>query len=264
MQRSWLLIGPLAACLSLGQAQTIFHKAPPGVEEALKARIHEFYTLWQQGKFRPAEALVAEESRELYYGMQKVPIRKYQLQSITWSDDFKSAKVLMAFQDQSPRTAAYEIMVPSLGTWKEVGGQWFMVIDVPTTTPFGPMTFADYRTQQQPSKPAETAPRPTIETLTLGALRISPQELSIPMEGERTERTITLTNTLPGTLMIEILDPKRPGLDLTLSTTQLGPKAQATLQVTYDPQKGKIRGPVSVPVLVQPLTQRFLVELLFQ
>ncbi len=263
MQRSWLLIGSLAACLSLGQAQNIFQKAPPGVEEALTARIHEFYTLWQQGKFRPAEALVAEESRELYYGMQKVPIRKYQLQNIAWSDDFKSAKVLMAFQDMNPRTAAAEIMVPSLGTWKEIGGQWFMVIEVPTTTPFGPMTFADYRVQQ-PTKPTETGPRPTVETLTMGALRISPQEISIPMDGERTERTVTLTNNLPGPLMIEILDPQRPGLDLKLSTTQLAAKAQATLQVTYDPQKGKVRGPLSVPVLVQPLAQRFVVELLFQ
>jgi hypothetical protein len=263
MRRRWLLIGSLAACLSLGQAQNIFQKAPPGLEEALTARIHKFYTLWQAGKFREGEALVAEESRELYYSMQKVPIRKYELQNIAWSDDFKTAKVLIAFQDMNPRTAAYEIMAPSLGTWKEVGGQWFLVIDVPTTTPFGPMTFADYRVKQ-PSKPTETGPRPTVETLTMGALRISPQEISIPMDGQRTERTVTLTNNLPGPLMIEILDPKRPGLELKLSATQLGAKAQATLQVTYDPQKGKLRGPLSVPVLVQPLAQRFTVELLFQ
>src|SRR6185369_10286497 len=87
------------------------------------------------------------------------------------------------------------------GTWKEISGKWFMVIDVPKTTPFGPMTFADYRTEKPPSKPTETAPRPTIETLTLGALRLSPQELSIPMDGERTERTVTLANNLPGSLI---------------------------------------------------------------
>jgi len=251
--------------LSLGQAQNVFQKAPPGVEEALRARIHEFYTLWQQGKFRPAEDLVAEESRELYYGMQKIPIRKYELQSITFDDDYKTAKVLMAFQDQSPRTASYGIMVPSLGTWKEIGGKWFMVIDVPKTTPFGPMTSADYRTQpQQPTKPTETAPRPTIETLTLGALRLSPQELSIPAAGGRTEHTVTLTNNLPGTLTIEVLDPKRPGLELQLSKTELGPKGQATLQVNYDPAKGQLHGPLSVSVLVQPLMQRFTLDLLFQ
>ncbi len=54
--------------LAMGQAP---RKAPPKVEEALRTRIGQFYTLFQQGKFRQAEAFVAEDSKDAFYGMTK-------------------------------------------------------------------------------------------------------------------------------------------------------------------------------------------------
>lgn len=112
-----MIVSVLIAVAGLAPAQntSIFHKAPPEVEEKLRARVIQFYTLYLQSKFRQAEALVAEESRDIYYTMQKAPIRTFQLEQITWDDDFKNATVLVACLSATPRTAAEGLWVPING-----------------------------------------------------------------------------------------------------------------------------------------------------
>src|SRR2546428_1726339 len=109
--RVFFLCGLLLTALSAQENTKFFRKAPPDVEEALRARISDFYSFYQQGKFRQAESLVAEECRDLYYNMQKAPIRSFQLQNIEWADDFKSASVLVACLSATPRTAAEGIWI---------------------------------------------------------------------------------------------------------------------------------------------------------
>jgi hypothetical protein len=250
----------MAVWLAAAHAQTIFQKAPPGVEEALRTRVDQFYTLYQEGKFRQAEALIAEESRDLYYSMNKVPVRKYRFESITWGEDFKTASVLVACQHVSPRTAAAEIMVPVIGKWKEVDGQWYMLIEPRRTTPFGPMMFADPRSAVN----ATPFQRPTIETITEGALKVDPEAMRFPAEGPETSHTVVITNNLAGSVTLRLEDPKLPGVELELSATELGPKSQATLRARYHPAERKLHGSYKAVLLVEPIGQRFEVELLFQ
>lgn len=47
------------------QSDDLFEKAPPNVDEALRARITEFYQYFVDGKFRDADGLVADDSKVL-------------------------------------------------------------------------------------------------------------------------------------------------------------------------------------------------------
>src|SRR6266849_1458884 len=68
----------LATC-SLGFSQDssdLFEKAPPPIDEALRARVDKFYQSYVTGKFREAFALVAEDSQDAYFAAPKPQFKK--------------------------------------------------------------------------------------------------------------------------------------------------------------------------------------------
>ena len=65
-----LKLASFAFLTALAAAQTAtnpFDKAPPNVDDALKTRVTEFYQDHIDGKFRKAEQLVAEDSKDAFY-----------------------------------------------------------------------------------------------------------------------------------------------------------------------------------------------------
>ena len=260
MRTNLLLIAALLISGRPGAAQSIFQKAPPGVEEALRDRVDRFYSLYQQSKFRQAEALVAEESRDLYYGMSKVPIRGFKVESIEWSDNFQTAKVLVSCQYVTPRTANAEIYVPVTGKWKLMGGEWYLLIEKRTTWPWGPMKFDDpTKSKPQPFQ------RPTLDSVVSGAFRVDQQKLVFPRDAQGPiTRTVTISNYMPGPLQLEMESAKLPGLALTLSDKTIQPGSQVALQASYNPAAGKLSGTHEIRVWVQPVNQSITIQLQFQ
>ena len=63
-----LLLGGIALAQEAGN---IFEKAPPEVDEALRARITRFYQAFIDGKFRLADALVADDSKDVFFAAEK-------------------------------------------------------------------------------------------------------------------------------------------------------------------------------------------------
>jgi len=257
-------LNPVLAGLTIGLAplfsQSIFRKAPPQVEEALRARVHQFYSLYQDGKFRQAESLVAEESRELYYGMSKTRIRGFKVESIDFAEDFSSALVLVTCLSMHPRTAAANVPVPVSGKWKSVDGEWYLLIEKRETSPYGPMTFAD----PSQSRPAPFQ-RPTPETLAQGAFRVEPRKLVFPRAArEAVGRTVVISNLMPGRLSLEVAAPQTPALELWLSNTTIEAKGQVTLQVTYRPEKGTLAASQPIQIRLKPVNEAVSIEVEFQ
>ena len=61
--------------MCVGQTSTPPADAPPPeVDQALSARIGEFYQDQVGGKFRQAETLVAEETKEYFYSASQAPL----------------------------------------------------------------------------------------------------------------------------------------------------------------------------------------------
>jgi hypothetical protein len=256
--RSTLLV--ITAVAAAAQNQSIFRKAPPDVEEKLRARVIQFYSLYQQGKFRAAEALVAEESRDLYYAMPKAPIRSFQLEQITWDDDLKNATVLVACLSATPRTAAEGLWVPINGRWRLENGDWYLVIKPRSTTPFGPMKFDDPRNiKPQPFQ------RPTLEMLRADAFEVVPRKVEFPAHATEAEtRRVTIQNNMAGVLTVDVQAPKAPGLAVMLADRNILPNKAAALEIHYEPQAGKLSGTKEVRLTLQPVNQEIVVEVHFQ
>ncbi len=262
--RAALLVGGVLAAMAgaTAQNQSIFQKAPADVEEKLRARVTAFYSLYMQGKFRQAEQFVAEESRDLYYAMQKAPIRSFQVEQITWDDKFENATVLVACLSATPRTASQGIWVPINGKWKVQNGEWYLVIQPRTGTPFGPMHFDNpLNTKPQPFE------RPTLEMLRKGAVQVEPQKLVFPAaSSEAVVRKFTIRNTLPGVIYVTLGDPRTPGLKAILADPNILPEKEAVVEVTYDPKAASIKAGEAkeLRVLIQPLNQEVAVALQFE
>src|SRR6187401_2055965 len=87
-----LYLGILATAL-YGQAPAdLFHKPPAGVDEALRARINEFYRHHVKQQFRQAEALVAEDTKDFFYSHNKPQYLSFEISRIEYSKDFTKAK----------------------------------------------------------------------------------------------------------------------------------------------------------------------------
>jgi len=138
----------LAAHAALAQnAADVFSKAPPDVDDALRARITKFYQAQVEGKGRRAEELVAEDSKDVFYNMGKPKMLSFEIRDITYSENFTKAKamILVEMYVPMPGFAGKPMKVPGSTTWKIENGLWCWYIDpdLVNATPFGKMKASD-------------------------------------------------------------------------------------------------------------------------
>ena len=197
--------------LAMGQAP---RKAPPKVEEALRTRIGQFYTLFQQGKFRQAEAFVAEDSKDAFYGMTKSRHLGFDIRSMSFSADLKEVSVLVTLQMIMPMTGSSPVPIPVASKWRIVKGEWYLYYPQykpgdTVQTPFGPKKIS--------ADPKRQSPLPNVEErLNLASLRgmyrVSALELRFPSSAPgRITKEITVTNRSKGKLSLQRRTKKYQG-----------------------------------------------------
>ena len=118
------------------QAQT----PPPEVDVALRSRITQFYQLEIQGKYRQAEQIVAEDTQDLFVGASKPSFYAFQILSIKYADDFKTAEVVTLVSRQVPVEGFMgRPLTSKMPTrWKLENGQWCYYVDPKKDLPSSP------------------------------------------------------------------------------------------------------------------------------
>src|SRR5437868_9333254 len=131
MRMQWM-IGALLCVVCWGQEpDDLFTKAPPAVDEALRARVSQFYQLQSDGKFRQADQMVAEESKDTYFEADKRRCRKFNLVRINYTADFKEASaVVNCDTDMTFSRSIMKVTVPLTTFWKVLDGQWMWYVPV--------------------------------------------------------------------------------------------------------------------------------------
>jgi hypothetical protein len=126
---------------------------PPAVDRALRARITEFLNYHVTGEFRKAEALVAEDTKDLFYNRNKQRYMSCKgISSIRYSDKFTKAyavvqctvpMIMQASDNEEQKDVPPELMgpptVPIPSTWKLENGKWCWYVDpaMDTKMPWG-------------------------------------------------------------------------------------------------------------------------------
>ena len=229
MFRSILLA--IFATASLAQnAADVFNKPPADVDQALRARIAAFYDLHVKGEFRKVEALVAEDSQDLYYNSTKTQYLSFEIGRIDYSENFTRAKATVMCEQyiMLPGFLGKPMKVPSPSTWKLVDGTWYWFVDPESlrVTPFG---------KSAASAPRDSTPQartiPAIPTTVPDFIfkQVKADKASIALKVGESER-VTISNSAPGPMNIS-LTGSVPGVEVKLDRTVVNAGEVAVLTV---------------------------------
>jgi hypothetical protein len=231
----------LVLFVAVSFAQTagdLFNKPPADVDQALRARITEFYTLHVKGDFRKAEALVAEETKDLFYNAEKTKYLSFEISRIEYSSNFTRAKATVLLEQiiRMPMFPDTPFKVPTPSRWKLVDGKWYWYMDLEALreTPFGKMSPGPDRAPG--TLPAPGAVPTTTPDWILNEVKLDKQSVSL-RAGESEE--VAVTNGAPGPMSISVAG-KVPGIDVKFDRTDLkaGEKALLTLRAGNDARSG--------------------------
>ena len=253
-----------AGCLAQDPA-ALFDKAPPDIDEALRARVTKFYQAHVEGKFRAADAFVAEDSKDAFFEADKPRCRGFEIMSVKYSDNFSRAVAVIACDTDFPMPMGRPMAVkmPLRSQWKTVDGQWFWflipVSEKEVVTPFGIRKPQD---PQQPAAPA--APRVVpmdIETLSK-QVKTDKKEVSFDPSSAGVNRVV-VTNQMPGSISVSLEPEVLEGLDLKLDRTSLAQGQSAVLSISYEPAKDRKPSAAVVRVVVSPLGMALPIQIRF-
>jgi hypothetical protein len=218
----------------------------------------QFYQLEIQGKFRQAEAFVAEDTKDYFYNGGKPDIKALTIDSIDLTDNGNkatlhfSAKVMM----KAPGMLAREINTRSTSTWKFENGDWFMYKnqDAAIDTPFGKLQVRNTGSGDSPLP--SSLPNPVdISTM----LTIDHPSLVLT-SGSQTPQTATITNHLPGPISLAFGEGYPAGLIVGIDKSQLasGEKAVVSFRAESNHRPvGEVHiTAVPLPDLVVKITTR--------
>lgn len=216
-----------------------FNKPPADVDQALRARIAAFYDLHVKGEFRKVEALVAEDSKDLYYDSNKTKYLSYDIGRIEYFDNFTRAKATVLCEQyvMLPGFLGKPLKIPMPSAWKLVDGTWYWYVDPESLsmTPFGKASSGS----AQGSAPA-TKSIPEIPTTVPDSIykQVKADKTSVSLKAGESEQ-VTITNSALGTINISLMGSV-PGVEVKLDRTVLntGEKAVLTLQAGADAKPG--------------------------
>jgi hypothetical protein len=224
-------------------------------EAALRARVEKFYQLQVDKKFRQAEELVAEESKDAYYNGSKLNIKGFSIQQIEWLDNNSRARVSVKGKVVvSTVVGTQEFEMPALTSWKLESGQWFWYIDpeLASRSPFGKITNRSANTA--PGTPAPAPP--TIDVATL-MTQVTVDSTSVILNPSNPARTVTVSNNLPGPVTLELNSPTLEGVSIEMEKSELkgGEKRAIQFRLAGDAKSSGI-----VRLVVSPLNKVFQIQ----
>jgi hypothetical protein len=240
---------PVAAATAWAQ-----QPSPPvaEVEAALRSRVEQFYQLQVDKKFRQAEALVAEESKDEYYNRSKLDIKGFSIQEIQMLDNNTRARVTLKGKlvMRIAQLADQTFEMPMTTSWKVENGQWVWYIDreLSSQTPFGRID----RSTDAAKSPGDR-PRAKIDIATL-MNQVTLDNTSVILNASNPVQTITVSNNLPGAIDLELTDPRLEGVSIELerSTLKAGEKSAIRFRLRSEAKSSGL-----VRIVASPLNKVF-------
>ena len=228
------LLFPAVAATAWAQQS---NPAAVAAEKALRERAQTFYQLQTDEKYRQAEAMVADDTKDDYYNGKKPKIKGFTIDRIDLNDDLTKAKVLVKAKVLilMPGAGAQIFEMPTPTTWKLESGEWrwYIAPEAKIMTPFGKINTAGASPGGGTLDTKGAAPG-GIADPNLGALQgeISISETSVELTRHKRDEQLTLRNGLPGPLDLRI-DPHVEnigGLTVKIDKTHLNSGESATVQ----------------------------------
>jgi hypothetical protein len=268
LQKIVFLILPL---LAWGQAP-LLQTAPPEVDQALRARVTEFFQYHTDGSvnFRKAYEIVAEDTKDEYFAKGKDVYKSFKVDSIKYSDNFTKAEVQVVVERiWEFRMQKNAQTVPLATTWKIENGKWVWYHDLntPLMTPMGPSALQVKRnpdgTVELPKKIDQTVLAKAAQQI-LQSVSMNKSEVTLSADKPSSDEVI-FHNGAQGSVRV-VLDPvaQLPGFSAVLDKADLNANENAVLKLRYEPPDTDSRPqPATVRLKVEPFNQQFAITVKF-
>jgi hypothetical protein len=262
--RRWILtaLGVCAVAVAQTTATDVFDKAPPEVDEALRSRVSKFFQAHVDGKFRLAEEVIAEDSKDFFYNMEKTRYLSFDIVRINYSDDFTKATVVTGneMEWRSPRIGVMRVKPPLTSKWKLENGQWFWYV-VPQKdwdTPWGRMNPGPDPPKNQIMAMFKGVDREQV----LNQVRIDTQNILLKSYEPSSGRAV-ISNGMPGEIQLRMAAPPVKGLTVKLDKTIVKSGEQATITFDYKPETKEPKPRTDITINVDPIGQVYRIALVF-
>ncbi len=244
----------------------LFSKAPPHIDDALRAKVQSFYDLHMQGKFRQADALVHEDSKDIFFEAEKVRMRGFKLVNINYEDDFNRAKVVVDLDTEFYFVGFGKMDVhrPLTSTWKrDEQGNWWWYVEKTSTrdSPFGlqtPGPKTEGRTAGEP--PSDLSKLMDTQGIKVKDLfnKVTVDKTSIellshaPSSGE-----FTIKNNFEGPVDLFMQADDFEGVVFNLENAKIEAGAEIKLKVTSRPKSPAKKPDLRVLLRAEPIGRTF-------
>lgn len=241
----------LVLCAAALQAQApaaLFDKAPPDVDAALRERVRLFYQAHVDGKFRLADTVVHEDSKDAYFAAEKSRYKGFEIIRINYSENFTRAQVVTAVVTDfaMPGFPSAEARVPVTTLWKLDGGEWWWYVEPPgqgRQTPFGTMKPGEGPGADNPF--ALLRKMPSAEEIQ-GQVGVDRTEVRLNPGGAG---EVVVTNRMPGPVTLELELPAQAGFEAKLERADLKANEQTRILFRAPAPAGTGAGEVRLRVL---------------
>ena len=267
----------LPGLLAFGQdSSELFDKAPPPIDEALRARVDKFYGAFVAGKFKEAYLLVADDSQDKFFELSKDQYKSCEVVKIRYSDNFTKAVVVTSCKsDWKWHGVITPTTFPLSSNWKVDNGEWCWYYLKPTEvrSPFSPTGFAPIPPD---GSAANTSVIPNdIQGAARGILaNVSVDKRMVHLATyQSSQDVIHVHNNMPGSIGLQLDKLDVPGLKITLAKPQLQAHEETTIVFEWrldDPRilcadcAKKLTGTPVVQLHVMPTAQTFPISIVFE
>lgn len=242
-------------------ATDVFEKAPPQIENPLRENVAKFFQAHVDGKFRQAEEVIAEDSKDAFYNMEKRRYFGFEIIKIKYSDDFKKATVVttLDMEWRSPRIGVMRVKPPLSSLWRMENDKWVWYV-IPAKdweTPWGKM---------QPGPDQEKSIMTAFHGVNVNDVlkQVAIDRTEIRLRGyEASEGQAAIENNMPGQVRLRLDAPPYPDLQVSLDKTELAAGQTARIVAKFNPQTTDPKPTTRVSVHVEPTGRVFHLDIVF-
>ena len=275
MRISSLLFFTVCCGLAAAQpASDTFDKAPPAIEDALRARVQAFYQAHVDGKFRKADDYVAEDSKDTFFAAEKTRYKSCDVSSVRFEEDFTKATVVTACKTEMFfHGEKFPVTVPFSSRWKVENGDWFWyyVASNQKESPFGTLTAG--RESEHGRAPIVPPDMNKLAQQILSKVTIDRDEVTVEQDHD-SRQEVHLKNDMMGAIQVSTDPTGLPGLTVRAEKAQVNPGEEVTIIIEFnfdDPEincrpclvNPGVKPPMTVNIHTSPIQRDFPIKISF-
>ncbi len=220
-----------------GQTSSPQPAVPPEVDQALRARVTEYYQDLLAGKYRAADKFVAEDSKDAFIAMAKPRIKGFEIIKIDYSENFTKAEVaLLCPGEWHFRGQTVPVKVPIHDLWRVEEGQWVWYAVPETNTIHMPFGTTVHKRDEDVGNASATPPalKDPVGTARAILSLVTLDRNNVALKINRKDSAqVVIKNAMPGSIEVSTQSyPEVAGFNMKLEKDKLaaGETSKLTLQ----------------------------------